>query len=166
MSGSNCEFNVFVRISRARLLVSTAGGYDAWSKLDSTNFARILPRSHSFSKWLAYSISDLISLDCCLGSEGGGCWNRMCTKKNPHTLQELRQNTFQAWLKLFAGWHQVQESVNTCSADRGRYFQNTIWQCIKPPLHSLGYIHNRGTKSPKNMFRHSLGAIITECRNM
>lgn len=70
------------------------GGYDAWSKLDSTNFARILLRSHSFSKRLAYSISDLISADCSLRGEGGV--EIECVQKRPHTLQELRQNTFQA----------------------------------------------------------------------
>jgi hypothetical protein len=80
-SRTNCEFNVFVRNSRTRLLVSKTGGYDAWSKFNTANFARILPRSLYFSKRLAYSISDLISSDCSLGAEGrGGCVNRMCTK--------------------------------------------------------------------------------------
>jgi len=57
-------------------------GHDCWFQqlgatthevnLTVTNFARILPRSYSFSKRLAYSISDLISPDCCLGAEEGG----------------------------------------------------------------------------------------------
>lgn len=58
------------------MLVSANGGYDAWSKLNSANFACILPRSRYFSKRSAYSSSDLISPDCCLGAEREGVFKQ------------------------------------------------------------------------------------------
>jgi hypothetical protein len=110
-----------------RLLVSARWGYGAYSKFYNADVERVLWWSHYFSKLVAPSFLGSITTRFL----SLGVLKENVYKNNPHTSEELKQNTELCISNVTAETlHQValnmRKRVNACIAEHGGHFQNLI----------------------------------------